>query len=167
MRAVVWARLAMVVAALIAVGWAAQLVCSARAADTVQVSGAYALGDLRSPSLGYVYLTITAASGIDALTGGASPAAKTVVLVDPGHHGAAAKPGDPPAIPIDSHVPLVLQPRGPHLTLKGLARPLRPGSIIHVTLTFTRAPPIDVAVDVLSKTPAAGAPKLPKGVKID
>ncbi len=167
MRAVVWARLGLAMVALLALGWAAQGVRSARAADTLQVSGAYALPDTKSPQLGYVYLTISAANGVDALTGGSTPAARAVVLVDPGHRGTVPNPADPVAIRIDSHVPLVLQPRGPHLILKGLAKPLRPGSSIHVTLTFQRAPSVDVPVEVLSKTPAAGAPKLPKGVKID
>ena len=103
----------------------------------------------------------------DALVGAKSPAAASVGLVDSSHRSAKSKSDDIAELEITGHAPLVLQPRGPHLVLHGLAAPLRRGEKIHVVLAFRKAAPIDVAVEVLSKPPAAGAPQLPKGVKID
>lgn len=169
MRALVMGRLVGIGMLLAGLALAAQIVKSAHAASAIEVNGAYALADGRSPKLGYVYLTISAPKGAkDALTGASSPAAAGgVALVDSARRPGTAKADEIAAIDLDGHAPLVLQPRGPHLVLRGLARPLRRGDTIHVILAFRKSAPIDVAVDVLSKAPAAGAPKLPKGVKID
>lgn len=168
MRAVVVGRLfgiGMVMAGLVL---AAQIVKSAHAASAIQVSGAYALADGKSPHTGHVYLTISAPKGVeDSLVGASSQAAKSVALVDSSHRTAKSKSDEITEIKLDGHAPLVLQPRGPHLILHGLTTPLRRGQKIHVLLAFRKAAQIDVAVDVLSKPPAAGAPRLPKGVKID
>ncbi len=161
------ARSALAVLFLGVVVGVAQAVRTAAAAGSGQilVDGAYALGDAKLQSLGYVYLTISAPSNdVDALVGASSPAAATVDLMVPTRRDG---PVTPPLLRVDGHLPLVLQPRGPHLILKGLDHPLRPGQRIHVILNFRDARPIDVLVDVLSKTPAAGAPRLPHGVKID
>ena len=136
--------------------------------DGIQVDGAYALADTRSPSLGYVYFTVSAAKDdADVLVGGHSPVAGAVSLFIPNHRAVPVMPGDAQSLPIDGHVPLVLQPRGPHLILKGLMHPLHPGQKIPVTLTFQHAAPVDIVVEVMVRTPAAGAPRLPHGLKID
>ena len=146
----------------------AHMIQSAQAAGAIQVSGAYALADSKSPRLGYVYLTISAPKGVtDALIGAQSPAAASVVLVDSSHHNAHPKSDEIPQIEINGHAPLVLQPHGPHFVLRGMAAALRQGKKIHIVLEFRKAAAIDVPVDVLGKPPAAGAPQLPKGVKID
>ena len=137
-------------------------------ADGIQVDGAYALADAKSPQLGYVYFTVSAAQDdADVLLGGHSPLAEAVSLFIPNRLAAKLKSGDAQSLPVDGHVPLVLQPRGPHLILKGLMHPLHPGQKIPVTLTFQHAAPVDIVVEVMVRTPAAGAPRLPHGVKID
>ena len=137
-------------------------------ADGIQVDGAYALADGKSPLVGYVYFTVSAAQDdADVLLGGHSPVAATVSLFIPNRRAVPVKPGDAQSLPVDGHVPLVLQPRGPHLILKGLMHPLHPGQKIPVTLTFQHAAPMDIVVEVMVRTPAAGAPRLPHGVKID
>ena len=146
----------------------AHMIQSAQAAGAIQVSGAYALADSKSPRLGYVYLTISAPKGVtDELIGGTSPAASSVVLVDSSRRNNHPKSDEISGIEINGHAPLVLQPRGPHLVLRGMATPLHQGRKIQVVLEFGKAAPVNVSVDVLSKPPAAGAPQLPKGVKID
>lgn len=168
MRAVIVGRLFGIGMVMMGLVLAAQIVKSAHAASAIQVSGAYALADGKFPRLGHVYLTISAPKGVvDVLLGGKSPAAASVALVDSSHHATPPKSDEIAEIPIDGHAPVVLQPRGPHLILRGLTKPLRRGQKIHVVLAFRKAAPIDVPVEVLSKPPAAGAPQLPKGVKID
>jgi copper(I)-binding protein len=162
-----WVTIGLVLGAVMIGAQVVRSACAA-AAGGIQVSGAYALPDGKSPHQGYVYLTITASrSTKDALTGGSTPAAASMTLLVPARGAKAPKPGEQPSLEIDDHLPVVLQPGGPRFVLKGLRHPLHPGQKITIVLTFLRADPIDVTVDVLAKAPAAGAPRLPKGVKID
>jgi copper(I)-binding protein len=165
MRALALGRLVRIA---IALALAAPLMPSAQAASAIQVSGAYALADAKSPRLGYVYMTISAAKGVsDQLVGGKSPVANTVLLVDSGHGKTHAKAGDAARLDVNGHAPLVLQPHGPHFVLRGMATPLHAGAKIRVVLEFAHAAPVEVSADVLRKQPAVGAPQLPKGIKID
>jgi copper(I)-binding protein len=100
------------------------------------------------------YLTIANhGAAPDRLLSASSPAARSVELHTHIHEGEVMRMRPVSAIEIPPGQTVTLRPGGLHLMLVGLARPLRQGETVPVTLRFERAGEVPMTLAVL----AAGA----------
>ena len=102
-------------------------------------------GPVRSAA---VYLTLTARGTEDALVGAASPAAGAATLHETRHDGDVMRMRQMERVALPAGRAVTFAPGGLHLMLTGLARPLRAGESVMVTLRFAHAAPVTVGVAV-------------------
>jgi copper(I)-binding protein len=98
-----------------------------------------------------VYLTIDNGGDADRLVAVSTGAASDVSLMGGGGADASSHTSGP--APVDLAVPpgtTAFEPGGRHVMLDGLARPLRPGEQVPLTLRFERAGTRTVDVDVVA-----------------
>jgi hypothetical protein len=101
------------------------------------------------------YLTIINASPFpDRLTSAASPAAAKVSLHQSRQQGGVMIMLAVPAVRAPARGQVNFAPGGYHLMLEHLARPLRLGQRVPVTLTFDRAGPVGAQLEVGNAAPA-------------
>ena len=117
-------------------------------ASPVQARDAWARATPPGASTGAVYMTLTSPAG-DKLTGASSPVADGTSVHEMRMAGnvmqmRAVKGG----LALPAGEPVTLAPGGYHLMLEGLKGPLKPGGAVPIHLTFQKAPPLDVTVQV-------------------
>jgi copper(I)-binding protein len=108
--------------------------------------------------VGGVFMTLsTAAPAGDRLTGATSPAAGKVELHTTVKDGDIMRMRPVTVIEVKPGAPVELKPGGLHVMLIDLKAPLKQGDKVPLTLTFERAGPVQVNVDVRAAG-ATGAP---------
>ncbi len=121
-------------------------VCSLFAAPAfaaVSVHDAWAPPSLVGSTTGIAYLTLE--SDIDdALLGASSPVAKVVELHGHQQDGDIWRMRKQDAIALEAGTPVTLRPRGLHLMLYQLKRPLKEGERFAITLRFRDAKPLTI-----------------------
>ena len=126
----------------------------ARGAPAVTVSGAWARASLPHQDEAAAYLTLQSAGG-DTLTGVESPAAGMVMLHQTVRKNGVAQMDDVDSLALPAGVQVALAPGGTHLMLMDVAKPLKAGDTLRVTLHFAKAGDLNVNVPIL-KVSATG-----------
>lgn len=115
----------------------------------IAVSGAWARAAAAPGGASAAYLTITIDAGRDRLISAESDASARVELhtheVD---SAGVARMREIPAIPVAADAPAELKPRGLHVMLMGLQKPLAVGDSIDLTLVFETAGRLSLTVPV-------------------
>ena len=132
------------------------------AAGAPAVSDAWARATPPGVDVGAVYLTITGGSTNDRLVGASTERASMVHLhtVEESDGVATMRPVDGVAVPAGERV--VLAPKGTHIMLMGLARPLAAGETFPLTLRFEKAGEQTVRVTVRAAGDTGPAPAAPR-----
>jgi len=125
----------------------------AAAADGPTVSQAWARATAPGVDVGAVYLTIDGGKTNDSLVSASSARAAMVHLHTVEESGGVAKMRAVDGIEVQAGKRVVLAPKGTHIMLMGLAKPLVAGETFPLELRFARAGELGVAVVVR----AAGA----------
>ena len=99
---------------------------------------------------GAVYLTITDTGAADRVTAASTPVAQTAEVHESVSENGVMKMRPVTALPVAPGKPVILSPGGYHVMLMGLKQPLTKGESFPLTLTFERAAPITVTVQVES-----------------
>lgn len=147
--AVLPAVLALLAAA--ATASAAQAAPAARAARPLAVTGAWARTTPDGATTGAAYLTIRGGAAADTLTGVrvAASVARAAELHESMLDGAGMMDmGAVAAVPVPAGGSVTFKPGGLHVMLVGLARPLRTGQTLRLTLVFARAGKLTVGAAV-------------------
>ncbi|WP_291296725.1 copper chaperone PCu(A)C [Elioraea sp.] len=137
----------------IAAGFAAIVAAPANAQAPISVQEPWARAALQGrTSAAYMTIENTTAA-LDRLVSATSPVARVVELHTHMMDGAVMRMRPVSAIEVNPGEPAVLRPGGLHIMLIDLARPLRAGETIPLTLRFEKAGEVTVNVAVQ----AAGA----------
>jgi periplasmic copper chaperone A len=138
------------------------LAAPAWAGATIVVTGAWTRVTVGATMPAIIYLTVTDHDGPDQLIAVSSPAAKRASL-HRNHMVNGVMVMDPVAtLPVSADQPLWLAPGGYHVMLEGLAHPLVANTHVTLTLTFAKAGPVTVSVEV--KSMSYMPPGCPSGV---
>lgn len=151
-------RLTLEFAAAIALTLAAIITTAAGAmANDIMVTRAFARASA-SPAVkvGGVYVSLMNHGAADRLVAIASPAAKSAQLHRMVMDGDVMKMEPVGALDLPAGAMLDMAPGGMHVMLMDLARPLKQGDTVELTLTFEKAGAVTVTVPVAS--PGALAP---------
>lgn len=98
---------------------------------------------------GAVYLTLKNYSGAaDRLVGASSPLAARVEIHLHEMEAGMMTMRRVESVPLNPGEYVIFEPGGKHLMLIGLKRPLKEGEEVPLTLTFERAPPLEVMVPI-------------------
>lgn len=135
--------------------------CSPRgetaAADSALASGVQPAGIVCRPTpngrdVTGCYLTLTSAMD-DRLVSIASPEAERGEIHEMKTEGGVMRMRElPDGLPLPAGQTVPLRPGGDHIMLFGLKRPLVAGDAIRLTLTFEKAPPLEVRAHVAQPT---------------
>lgn len=106
-----------------------------------------------------VYLSIVNRGGDDALTHARTPVANAAVLHQTRNDSGVMRMLKVDSIPIPAGGRVVLKPGGYHIMLVGLQKPLKPGDIFPVSLTFAHAGTLIVEAHVLKAGASGPAPE--------
>lgn len=125
----------------------------AQSATSITIDHPWAPATPNGAKTAAIYMTVSNSAGTsDRLTGGSTPAAKTVQI-----HEMKVVNGimHMRQLPLGLEVPasgsVTLKPGAYHVMLIGLKKPLKPGETIPVTLTFEKAGSVAVKVPVEAK----------------
>lgn len=129
------------------------LAACSQAAPTVK--DAYMRDSVGGTSAAAVYMTITSPTD-DKLIGASAPVAKKTDLMTMTMAGGAMGMDYVKVIDLPAGKPVSLNPKGLHVWLADLNKPLKAGQTIQVTLKFEKAGEQRVAVSIID--PAAPAP---------
>lgn len=134
----------------VSVTLAAGLFSGLAAAADINVSAPWSRATVRGASVGVGFLTIAnTGKEPDKLLGATSPLAEKVEIHETrAEGGIMTMRALPKGIDIKPGATLVLKPGSYHLMLIGLKSVLLPGEIVHLTLSFSKAGPIDVDLPV-------------------
>jgi periplasmic copper chaperone A len=116
-----------------------------------------------------IYLKLTDHGTPDHLIGVSTPAADMAMMHESYTEGGVSKMRMLDSVALDPDKPVTFQPGAMHIMLEGLKTPLRVGASFPLTLTFEKAPPQTVRVEVLkisASGPAAAMQDMP-GMKQD
>jgi copper(I)-binding protein len=132
------------------------------AAAAPTVSGAWARATPPGVDVGAAYLTITGGSTDDRLVGASTERASMAHLHTMEDSGGIATMRPVDGIPVPAGRKVVLAPKGTHIMLMGLTRPLVAGETFPLNLRFEKAGEQTVRVSVRAAgetEPAAPAPR--------
>ncbi len=124
------------------------LLTGAGDAPPFQIDHPWARASAGAARNGAAYLTITAQSQPDKLTGASTPAATTTELHESMADMGMMKMRPVPGLSLEPGKKVTLAPGGFHLMMMGLKEPLKAGDTFPLTLRFERAPPLTVTVTV-------------------
>lgn len=108
---------------------------SAVAQAEVTVKDAWVRGTVPAQTTTGAFMTITSTSEAK-LVGAASPVAKMVEIHESSMHGNMAHMQEVSAVPLPAGKAVQLKPGGHHVMLMGVAKPLKPGETVPITLTI-------------------------------
>ena len=134
----------------------------AAAADRPTVSQAWARATAPGVDVGAVYLLIDGGIADDSVVSASSARAAMVHLHTVDESGGVAKMRAVEGIEVPAGKRVVLAPKGTHIMLMGLAKPLVAGETFPLELRFAKAGELGVTVVVRaagSDTPQASAPR--------
>ena len=118
-------------------------------ASSVMVMKAYARASATpTTETGAAYVSLMPHGDADRLVGVSSPAAKMAGLHETVQQDGVMKMAHVDAIDIPAHGMLEMKPGGYHIMLMGLAKPLKEGDEIELTLTFEKAGEMKVKAKV-------------------
>ncbi|MEO5374738.1 MAG: copper chaperone PCu(A)C [Alphaproteobacteria bacterium] len=138
---------AVAVAAVVAV---VMLPAQALAAEGLTVDKVWARIVPGAGDTGAVFMTITnGGSKADALTGAATDVAKMAELHTHIHEGEVMRMRKVDSIPVPAGGTVALKPGGDHVMLMGLTRPVKPGDMVPLTLTFRDGGTVAVQAHVM------------------
>jgi hypothetical protein len=126
----------------------------------IVVSNAWARASAGAATTGAAYFTVTDNAVADRLTGASTPAAGKAELHETRNENGVMQMRAVPALSLEPGKPITLAPGGYHVMLMGLKKPLKVGESFPLTLTFEKASPITVQVQVAAAGAAAGMPAM-------
>ncbi len=135
------------------------LATAARGADApaVAVSGGWARATLPHQDEAAAYLTLRSPGG-DTLTAIDSPDAGMVMLHQSTQRNGVASMQDMDSLALPAGQPVALAPGGTHLMLMDMKHGLKAGETLRLSLHFTKAGTVSVAVPVLPVGATGPAP---------
>jgi copper(I)-binding protein len=148
--------MALALLALAALAASAAGAAGAAAADGPAVSQAWARATAPGVDVGAVYLTIDGGAKNDTLLAASTARAAMVHLHTVEEAGGMAKMRAVDGIEVPAAKRVVLAPKGTHIMLMGLSKPLTPGETFPLELRFARAG--ERAVNVVVRATDAEAP---------
>jgi copper(I)-binding protein len=101
----------------------------------VTVKDAWVRGTVPAQTTTGAFMTLTSTSEAK-LVGAASPVAKMVEIHESSMHGNMAHMQEVSAVPLPAGKAVQLKPGGHHVMLMGVAKPLKPGETVPITLTI-------------------------------
>jgi copper(I)-binding protein len=116
------------------------------------VRGAWVRASLPHEDGTAAYLTLESATD-DTLTGIGTEAAGMAMLHQTTVKGDLRGMSDVDSVPLPAHHRVVLAPRGLHIMLMDLKRPLQPGQSVSLTLHFAHAADLTIAAPVRRTPP--------------
>ena len=116
---------------ILAVAFAASSIAHAE----VTVKDAWVRGTVPAQTTTGAFMTITSTAEAR-LVGAASPIAKMVEIHESMMHGSTAHMQEVTAVPLPAGKAVSLKPGGHHVMLMGVAKPLKPGDTVPITLTI-------------------------------
>jgi periplasmic copper chaperone A len=131
----------------------------AAAADGPTISQAWARATAPGVDVGAAYLTLDGGASDDSLVSASSARAAMVHLHTVEESGGVAKMRAVEGIDVPAKRRVVLAPKGTHIMLMGLSRPLVAGETFPLELRFAKAGPVGVIV--LVRAAGADAPPPP------
>ena len=135
------------------------ITAGAAAADGPTISQAWARATAPGVDVGAAYLTIDGGATDDSLVSASSARAAMVHLHTVEESGGVAKMRAVEGIDVPAKKRVVLAPKGTHIMLMGLSRPLVAGETFPLELRFAKAGA--VGVTVLVRAAGADAPPAP------
>jgi copper(I)-binding protein len=102
------------------------------------------------------FMTLKGGAQADRLLSGATPAAERVELHTMSMEGNVMRMREVPGIDVPSGQTVALAPGGLHVMFMGLKEPLKPGSVVPITLKFEKAGTVEVKVEVRDRAAPAG-----------
>ncbi|MEO8676472.1 MAG: copper chaperone PCu(A)C [Casimicrobiaceae bacterium] len=125
------------------------------AAAQVAVSDAWVRGTVAGQMATGAFMRLTSPVDVT-LVGAASPAAKVVEVHEMKHEGGMMKMNAVDRLPLPAGKPVELKPGGYHVMLMDLARPLKEGDVVPITLTFADKAGARQTVEVRAAVRALG-----------
>jgi len=101
----------------------------------VTVKDAWVRGTVPAQTTTGAFMTLTSTAEAK-LVSVASPVAKAVEIHESMMHGSTAQMHEVAAVALPAGKPVQLKPGGHHVMLMGLAKPLKPGDTVPLTLTI-------------------------------
>jgi copper(I)-binding protein len=135
------------------------ITAGAAAADRPTVSQAWARATAPGVDVGAAYLTIDGGAADDSLVSASSSRAAMVHLHTVEESGGVAKMRAVEGIEVPAGKRVVLAPKGTHIMLMGLAKPLVAGETFPLELRFAKAG--ELGVTVIVRAAGADAPPPP------
>ena len=144
-------------AAALLAGWACT---TAFAADGPRVSDAWARATPPGVAMGAAYLTLQGGAKPDRLVGARTDRAEAIEIHVIVESDGMARMRPVESVEIPARATVTLAPKGTHLMLVGLDRPLVAGETLRLELEFAASPAQTVTVEVRPATagPAADSP---------
>lgn len=127
----------------------AALLCNAAAADSVQITNAWANATPPGTVTAAMYMEIATDGAPDRLIGASTSVSREVQLHTHVERWGMMQMRRVGGFPIAQDAPAVLRPNGNHLMLLGLGRSLVTGDKIAVKLQFERAGVVEIDVPVV------------------
>ena len=109
--------------------------CTSVARAEVTVKDDWVRGTVPAQTTTGAFMTLTSTSDAK-LVGAASPVAKTVEIHESMVHGGHAMMHEVENVALPAGKPVSLKPGGHHVMMMGLAKPLKAGDIVPLTLTI-------------------------------
>ena len=125
------------------------------AAGQVSVSDAWVRGTVAGQMATGAFMKLTSSTDVT-LVGAASPAAKIVEVHEMKQEGGMMKMNAVDRLPLPAGKSVELKPGGYHVMLMDLARPLKEGDVVPLTLTFVDKAGAKQAVEVRAAVRALG-----------
>jgi copper(I)-binding protein len=116
--------------------------------EDVTARDAWARASAGKQANGAAYLTLTGGAETDALVAVSTPVAATAELHESSTEGGVMRMRAVPSLRIPAGQTVSLAPGGYHIMLFDLKQPLKAGDTFPVTLTFERAAPVTLNVQV-------------------
>jgi copper(I)-binding protein len=138
------------------------ITAGAAAADGPMVSQAWARATAPGVDVGAVYLSIDGGARDDSLVAASSTRASMVHLHTVEESDGVAKMRAVEGIEVPAGKRVVLAPKGTHIMLMGLAKPLVAGETFPLELRFAKAGELDVTVIVRAAGADAPPPPAPR-----
>ncbi len=141
--------------------WATLLACStlAAAADAPTVTQAWARATAPGVDVGAAYMTLQGGAQADELVSASTARASMVHLHTVEDSGGVAKMRAVEGVPVPAGQRVVLAPKGTHVMLMGLTKPLVAGETFPLELHFAKAG--DLTVEVAVRAAGTDSPSAP------
>ena len=114
---------------------AATLAATSFAHAEVTVKDAWVRGTVPAQTTTGAFMTVTSTTEAK-IVGAASPVAKMVEIHESMMHGSTAHMQEVTAVALPAGKAVQLKPGGHHVMLMGVAKPLKPGETVPITLTI-------------------------------